>query len=287
MSGPPYPHPNPPPGSNAIGKFQIGVSPIGTIYPFDIWSTVLTQYANSTTLAKLITNFSAYLDFTKLFDDFFDDIWNIDTAQGIGLDIWGRIVGVSRILQIVVGTNFGFEEAGGDGFNQSAFYSGPGATSNYSLSDSAFRLLILAKALFNISDGSVASTNAILRSLFPGRGNTYVVDNFDMTMTIVFVFQLSPVELAIVENSGVIPRPAGVLLTIQQPTASFIASVSGTTLSVLSLTGTIGIGDVVVMDGVPPGTTILSQLSGPTGGVGDYQLDNSGSSGATAGVTVA
>jgi len=31
------------------------------------------------------------------------EIWNIQTARGVGLDIWGRIVGVTRVLQVSSG----------------------------------------------------------------------------------------------------------------------------------------------------------------------------------------
>lgn len=118
MSGRDYPL-GPQHGSNGIGLFQIGVSPIGTIPSFDIWSTVISQYANSDILTTLITNLFDYIDPTKNLESFFDLIWNVDTAEGYGLDVWGRIVGVNRILQVSVGTWFGFQEAlpGIDTFN--------------------------------------------------------------------------------------------------------------------------------------------------------------------------
>ena len=77
MSGPPYPHPNPAPGSNAIGVFRIGVSPIGDITPFDVWTTMISQYANSETIAALVTNMAQYVDPTANFDEFYDVIWNV------------------------------------------------------------------------------------------------------------------------------------------------------------------------------------------------------------------
>lgn len=220
MSGPPYPHPNPVPGSNAIGSFIIGVSPIGTIPAFDYWTTIISQYANSPRLAQLCTNMGQYLDPTLNFDQFYDFIWNVETAVGYGLDVWGRIVGVNRVLQIPEGGRYlGFEEAGGatvDPFNQAPFYSGVPLTSNFSLSDDAFRLLIYAKALSNISDGSIKAINQLLLNLFPNRGNCYVVDNLDMTMTYMFKFILTPVEAAILEQTGVLPKPVGVLADVVQ-----------------------------------------------------------------------
>lgn len=246
-TGPDYPRP-PAAGSNGIGQFIIGVSPIGDIPSFDVWSTVISQYANSPILTRLIENIAAYIDPTKNLDLFFDCIWNIQTAVGYGLDVWGRIVGVRRILQVQTGDWFGFGEAlpGSEPFGQAAFYSGTPLTSNYSLSDESYRLLIMTKAAANITDGSIPSINRILMSLFPHRGNCFVTDGtppgnwfgFEesrnahgfnqapfyagqavptMVMTYKFEFELTPVELAIVQQSGVLPKPTGVLASVVVP----------------------------------------------------------------------
>lgn len=242
-TGPAYP---PVPADNGIGQFVIGVSPIGTIPSFDVWKTIISQYANSPILTTLITNIFEYLDQTANFEAFFDLVWNVDTAQGHGLDVWGRIVGVSRVLQIPVVTDwFGFEEASPSSmpFGQASFISGTPITNNYALSDDAFRLLILAKAATNITNGSIPAINQILLSLFPGRGNCYVTEGTistdwfgfqeavntsgfnqqsfysgavlsTMSMQYVFNFALTPVELAIVESSGALPKPTGVSASV-------------------------------------------------------------------------
>lgn len=184
--------------------------------PLDVWDTIISQYANSPILTKLITNFFEYVDPTVNFDAFFDLIWNVDTAQGYGLDVWGRIVGVSRTLTIPPDIFFGFEEASPtvDAFNSAAFFTGTSVTNNYQLADDAYRVLIFAKALTNISDGSIPSINQILLNLFPGRGNCYVTDGNDMTMTYTFEFTLTAVEQAILVQSGALPKPVGVAATI-------------------------------------------------------------------------
>lgn len=179
--------------------------------------TIISQYSQSPAINQLITGWNDNLDAGALIDNFYNLVWNVETAVGWGLDVWGRIVGVGRTLQIAATKYFGFEEAtdvSADPFGQSPFYQGQPVTSNYVLSDEGFRVLILAKALANISNGSCAALNQILLLLFPGRGNCYVVDNLDMTFDYVFDFALSPVELAIVSNSGVLPKPAGASVTV-------------------------------------------------------------------------
>lgn len=218
MTGPDINRPRP--GSNAIGSFIIGVSPIGTIAPFDWWSTIISQYANSPIMTTLIGDFFDCVDQTANMDAFFDLIWNVDTAQDYGLDVWGRIVGVVRTLNVVEdGKYLGFEEStsiSADPFNQSPFYSGAPTTSNFALSDASFRTLIFAKALANITDCSIPSLNQILLSLFPNRGNAFVTDDGGMAMTYTFNFALTPVEAAIVTQSGVLPKPTGVTVSYVQ-----------------------------------------------------------------------
>jgi hypothetical protein len=185
----------------------------------DVDQTIISQYSSSPTLVSLIHSFNDWIDPSSDIEAFYDLIWNIDTAQGYGLDVWGRIVGVNRVLNVAAGAYFGFtgpSGTSGDPFGQSPLYSGQPTTGNFALSDDGFRTLILAKAAANICDGSIPSINQILLTLFPGRGNCYVVDNNDMTMVYHFEFILTPVEAAIVQQSGVLPRPVGVFASVVQ-----------------------------------------------------------------------
>lgn len=219
MSGPTYPRPIA--GSGAIGSFIIGVSPIGTVAnPFDFWTTVISQYANSESLTAMLESFNDAMDTTLDFDNFYDFVFNIQTAMGQGLDVLGRIVGVTRVVQIP-GTpvgNFGFQEASSWlGFGQGVFFSGGSVTTNFVLTDADFRTLILAKAATNICDGSIPAINAILLGLFPGRGDVHVTDGLNMTMTYTFTFSLTPPEIAILSQTGVLPNPCGVVINIIHP----------------------------------------------------------------------
>ncbi len=244
-TGPPYPR-----DQNAgIGEFAIGVSPIGMVSPFSSWDTIISQYANSPALTGLITSFADAIDQTQNFETFYQDVWNVFTAKDFGLGIWGRIVGINRVINISTQSYFGFAEAasleanvGIGGFNQAPFYAGSAVTSNYSLNIETFRRLILAKAAFNITDGSIPSINKMLMNLFPGRGNAWVqegsqhIDYFGfaesgtamgfnqapfysgivsnpMTITYNFAFPLTPVDLGIVQ-SGILPKPPGVFMSI-------------------------------------------------------------------------
>src|SRR6185503_536929 len=53
--------------------------------------------------------------------------------------------------------------------------------------------------------------------------------------------------------------------------ATFTGTGSGTTLTASAVVGYLSPGDIISGTGVSAGTTIVSQLSGTTGGNGDYQ----------------
>jgi hypothetical protein len=256
-----------------IGEFIIGESPIGGsiitppdiinaipyprpvvidddvpdgLAPFDYLDTVMSQFANSPQILQLISTFWAWLDQAPNLDLFFRMIWDIDNAVGYGLDVWGRIVVVGRVVELsTIGLPLGFEEQifGVGSFGQGVFYSGGAVTTNYRFSDDAYRKLILAKAMANITDGGITSINAILMALFGDRGKCYVQEQqlapylgfgegailtpnynesfgfgplysgqpiLNMTMTYTFEFQPTPVEMAIIQQSGVLPKSTGV-----------------------------------------------------------------------------
>lgn len=220
-AGPPYPRypAGWSPGGQPIGEFVIGESPIGTILVFDVWATIISQYANSEALTDLITSFNAALDPTEFLEGFFDFYVNVMTAVGNGLDIWGRIVGVGRTISIIGGsTFFGFEEASSwtNFYGPGTFFSGASVANTFTLSDADFRVLILAKAASNITDDSIPAINAIMLALFPNT-QSHVTDGLDMTMTYALSFAPSPLQLAILQTSGVLPTPAGVAATITHP----------------------------------------------------------------------
>lgn len=190
----------------------------GTAVAFDARQTLLSQYANSPIIVGLVEALSTALDRQAAFNEFYDMVWNVDTAEGFGLDIWGRIVGVSRALYVSDSLYLGFSDnADAVPFGSGIFWGAGRLTPNFKLTDAAYRRLILAKAALNITNSSVPAINAILRALFPGYGNVYVRDNGDMTLTYVFGAALSKVDYAIVSQSGALPRPVGVSFDVEQP----------------------------------------------------------------------
>lgn len=186
---------------------------------FDWRKTILSQYDASPVLLSLIDGITSALDTQNRIDQFYENVWDIASAGTFGLDVWGRIVGVSRELTLPgEGDYLGFAEAESwETYGTGVFWNGGAMTNKYLMPNDVFRRVIMAKAALNITDGSCKSTNAILMALFPGYGNVWVRDNLDMTITFVVSSALSSVDYAIITQSGVIPKPAGVSFSVEQP----------------------------------------------------------------------
>ncbi len=187
----------------------------------DVERTILSQYGQSPTIRALIADMDENVDPTTNFEEFYNFVWNVDTAVGFGLDIWGRIVGVSRLLRLtgndpIVGFQTGNVPEDWTPMSYGRFANNGEGTGGqaFELNDTAYRTLILVKALANISATNARSLNTLLHLLFPGRGRVYVRDLGGMAMQFVFNFAVTQVERAILTQSGALPHPAGVLYSV-------------------------------------------------------------------------
>jgi hypothetical protein len=231
----------------------------------DPLQTNISQYANSPVILALLNDWSIDLDKRAMFQDFIDKIWDIYTAatydgtgpgqNTYGLDLWGRRVGVSRTISVPSTLPFfGFAEAGyavGGGSQpfgnsgsdwppgvggQSPMYNGAASNIQTNLYGADYLVLIMAKALSNISDCSVPVINQIMYSLFlaPGRPyagyRAYCFDRGNMEMAYYFGFALDATSLAILQYSGVMQRPAGVLAYVEDVDVAHCFGFAGTEL---------------------------------------------------------
>jgi hypothetical protein len=174
--------------------------------------TINFQFGNSPTIQSLIAKFNDAIDPTLDINNILSYILNLNTAQGFGLDILGQIIGVNRSVRVInAGDYFGFYEGGSDylGFDQAPFFDGFDSVTTTALSDSDYLLLLKAKALSNISNMSSQSINKILTILFPSQG-IYVIDHHNMTIEFVFNALLTNTQMAVLIQTGIIPKPAGV-----------------------------------------------------------------------------
>ena len=170
--------------------------------------TILSQYSASPHILQLTHDFSLRIDPAPDIDTFFENIFDIDTARGWGLDNWGRILGVPRGVQVAAVDWFGFDGSQLQPWNNAPWYNSAQATNLYPLTDDAYRKLLLYKAAANIGSSDAATINRLLTQVFPMFD--HVVDNLDMSIRAVFNDYLQEVELGILQTYGALNKGAGV-----------------------------------------------------------------------------
>jgi hypothetical protein len=152
----------------------------------------LWQYDNATNLKALMQLKDDFLTINvqNFWEDFFSSIFNIKTADSFGLDLWGVTLGVSRPQY----TNSNDEIV--------------------PFSDDMYRKLLLARILKYNINGSVASINDYLNFVFENQ-SVALINNYDMTVRIMFYSSISPEDLAVIESEDFIPLPTGVKIDYQ------------------------------------------------------------------------
>lgn len=179
----------------------------------NIQQTIMSQYANSPRLLRIINDLWGAIDPTKFNEDYFNLIMSIPTANTQGLDIWGRIVGIGRTVYFPnpEGEYFGFED-GFYPFNERPFSAAGNENDAWELADDAYRQLILIKAMSNIIYATAPNINILMRAVF-GK-SCYFLLTGHMEGRYVFEFYLNQFERHIVYNTDILPRPCGVDVSI-------------------------------------------------------------------------
>lgn len=152
---------------------------------------VLSQYANSPKFMALLNSFVSSIETDEDIEKFYEKIFNIMTAEGFGLDVWGKILDIPRNLVL----------ADGD---------------LYHLDDDNYRFLLTIRAMSNISNCTEENLSEILTNLFQDRGDVKCFDTGVMTMKYIFDFYLTPQEVALLGLPNIPPKPTGVKIDFFQ-----------------------------------------------------------------------
>ena len=152
---------------------------------------IQSQYRASKRILALAAGFQEQIDPHLDADLFYDKMFNIYTAEGTGLDNWGLILQISRLIE------------------------DPDTGAAITLDDEHYRLLLLYKAMANISACTAAVQNHLLEMLvntgiagFPHAA--YVLETDTMVIRWVFEDYLNPLQLAVFKVAGTLARGAGV-----------------------------------------------------------------------------
>ena len=194
-------------------RTQLRVNCPDIVSDIDALEPIQSQYAASPRIVGLLVRKAALLDPGKDLMLWYDGIFNPRTAQGIGLDIWGRIVGIGRKLWVGNTDFFGFHGQNLQNFDNGPFWIQSLASGQVDLSDEAYRFLIFYKAAANIGESTMEALNSLLNQLFEpdhGPGSCYVLETGPMHIMAVFKFYLTSYEISILSQYGLLDRPAGV-----------------------------------------------------------------------------
>lgn len=156
----------------------------------DFEKHLLWQYNNAPALESLMQSKQEWynVNHVNYWNDYIKNVLNIATANEYGLSIWGSILQIPKTFLVNgVETSVDIEQ---------------------------YRNIIRARMLLLRTRATVPEINKFLKTIFGKYGNAYVIDNYDMTITYHFNFNLSDLQIAILQTIPLLPRPAGVKMII-------------------------------------------------------------------------
>lgn len=144
-------------------------------------------------------------------------LFDLDTALGQQLDFVGQWVGLTRYVQLPIGTYFSFDLPG-LGFDQAPWWApGDSLFETTVLPDEQYRTLLKARVVNNQWNGSIPNAYEIWDALFAGTGyQVYIIDNGDMTMQLGLTASGPPPDaltLALFTGGYLDVKPVGVRIT--------------------------------------------------------------------------
>lgn len=190
---------------------------MSTVQSFDasvnLLAAILWQYEDADKLKALAYAKQAWTEEyqTNFWNNWYRDVFNIDTANSFGLSIWGRILNISLGVEVApqnkVAFGFGAKHKNFDA--PSNF--GVDSSRTQALSLEQQRLVIRLRYFQLTSRGTVPEINAFLAEIFSDQGKVFVVDPLNMSFAI-YQFNFTPDSQLrfILDEYDLLPRPAGV-----------------------------------------------------------------------------
>ena len=197
---------------------------------FDTWDiaeTVQSQYATSKRMRAVIDAFWQAINPKSDIDLLYKKLVNPRTAEGYGLDVWGRIVAIGRSYLAVDDDTpyFGFDPPEGvknerlNSFGNAPFYKT--IYGKVELADPMFRTYVFLKALINISNSSLAGLNRMVKLLFPD-ADIQILHTGTMVLRVLILSPLSESDKAALDNLPWLPAGVGLeMYQVITPTFGF------------------------------------------------------------------
>ena len=196
---------------------------------FNIDAVIQSQYGDSPHIKGVIKGYYDLISPQKDIDLMYDKMINVQTAEGYGLDVWGRIVNIDREF---VAVDDQFDYLGFDNtpynmdrietFNNAPFYKV--VNGKVQLQDDAYRTYILIKALINISNVSLNSLNYIFSQMFEN-ADIKVLHVNTMILRLLVMGAITEAQIGAIRNVEWLPAGVGLqFYHIITPTFGFRGS---------------------------------------------------------------
>lgn len=160
------------------------------------------QYANSPVLVALNNGLTELFDDSQFVENWYNVVFNLKTATGYGLDVWGRILNMSREI----------EYNGVSYYLQGAQTIG-GITFTAEEMENFYRMVLQITAMRYIGNASIYSINSILDVIFSDYGRAYCYEYGTMQIRYVFEFYMNDLLKAMIESLNM--HPSGVLTSYE------------------------------------------------------------------------
>ena len=193
------------------------------VYSVDLLQSLLWQYNQATNLQSLIAQKQEWYttNQSNFWSDWYDDVFNLVTADLFGLAVWSIILDVPLFVYLgeddhLSTTLFGFNEVPTiNTYQNFTFGNFTNRNQVLVLSEEEQRLVLRLRYYQLTSRGAIPEINAFLNSLFttsvaPYHGAAWALDGLDMTMVYIFDFAIPHIMLKILIDLDLLPRPATV-----------------------------------------------------------------------------
>lgn len=179
-------------------------------FSINLLESLLWQYNEAETLESILQQKQDWTNenYVTFWEDWYNNVFNLETANDFGLDVWAKILDVNFVIPpgAVRNTNlFGFGVENENFFNSNF---SPSGNEDTEYTTEQRRLILRLTYIKYVSRGTVPETNKILTDFFGFK--VYILDNLNMTGTVIFSQTVAEQEIEILEKYDLIPRPAGV-----------------------------------------------------------------------------
>jgi hypothetical protein len=176
-------------------------------YSADLTESILWQYNKAVNIQKLIDYQQDFFNknHVQFWQDWYTNVFNLQTANDFGLYVWSILLQLP--IQLSPTPPVGQDVWGFGQFRKNFNHGNFAVTSDpYNLSTEEKRLVLKLRYFQLVTNGAVTPVNKFLNFAFQDFGECYIIDNLDMTITVIFGFIPRTELLDFIKRYDLIPR---------------------------------------------------------------------------------